>query len=63
MDGAPPHSTNVITNYLNDRFAGRWIGRFGPIAWPLRSPDLSPNDFFIWGYLKSKMFKYSNSKH
>lgn len=25
----------------------------GPIGWPLRSPDLTPLYFFLWGYLKS----------
>jgi len=24
--------------------------------WPPRSPDLTPCDFFLWGYLKSKIF-------
>ena len=28
------------------------------IGWPARSPDLNPCDFFLWGYLKSKV--YSN---
>ena len=25
--------------------------------WPPRSPDLTPVDFFLWGLLKSKMYK------
>lgn len=56
IDGAPPHSTVEVRRYLNETFENRWIGRFGPIAWPPRSPDLSPNDFFLWGYLKSKVY-------
>ena len=24
--------------------------------WPARSPDLTPLDFFLWGYLKSKVY-------
>lgn len=56
MDGAPPHSTNAVTNLLNHRFPGRWIGRFGPIPWAPRSPDLSPNDFFLWGYLHNTVY-------
>lgn len=56
MDGAPPHSTNTVRNYLNNIFPRRWIGRFGPIPWPPRSADLSPNDYFLWGYLKSKIY-------
>jgi len=26
------------------------------IEWPPRSPDLTPLDFFLWGYLKQKVF-------
>lgn len=28
------------------------------ISWPPRSPDLSPCDFFLWGYLKAEVFKH-----
>ena len=36
--------------------SGRWIGRRGAIEWPARSPDLTPCDFFLWGYLKNKVY-------
>ena len=35
------------------------MGRAGPIAWPARSPDLSPLDFWLWGYLKDKVYSHS----
>jgi len=35
------------------RFPDAWIGRGGPIPWPPQSPDLSPLDFFLWGYIKN----------
>jgi hypothetical protein len=56
MDGALPHSTRAITTFLNEAFENRWISRFEPTVWPARSPDLSPNDFFLWAYLKSKVY-------
>jgi len=28
------------------------------VEWPARSPDLSPCDVFLWGYLKEKVFKH-----
>ncbi|GBM03348.1 hypothetical protein AVEN_256893-1 [Araneus ventricosus] len=31
----------------------RWIGRGGPIPWSPRSPDITPLDFFLWGYVKN----------
>jgi len=37
-------------------FKNRWIGRDGPTPWPPRSPDITPLDFFLWGYVKDKGF-------
>ncbi|KAJ4446644.1 hypothetical protein ANN_13341 [Periplaneta americana] len=34
---------NVAPSHFS--LSARWIGRGGPIAWPLRSPDLSPRTF------------------
>jgi hypothetical protein len=36
---------------------GRWVGRDGPIPWPPRSPDITPLDFFLWGYVKDIVYK------
>jgi len=41
---------------LDAKFPNRWIGRDGPIPWPLRPPDITPLDFFLWGYVKDKVF-------
>ena len=38
-------------------FPGRWIGRGGPITWPPRSPDITPLDFFLWGYVKDRVYQ------
>lgn len=56
QDGAPPHFGINVRQYLDVTFPGRWIGRRGAIEWPPRSPDLTPLDFFLWGYLKSKVY-------
>lgn len=56
QDGAPPHYDVNVRNFLNATFPNRWIGRRGPLEWPARSPDLTPLDFFLWGYLKSKVY-------
>ena len=34
------------------------ISRFGDVPWPPRSPDLSTCDFFLWGYLKSRVYTH-----
>lgn len=56
QDGAPAHFAKRVRDYLNEKFPLRWIGRMGPIAWPARSPDLTPLDFFLWGYIKTKVY-------
>jgi len=39
-------------------FPGHLISRFGHVPWPPRSPDLSMCDFFLWGYLKSRVYTH-----
>ena len=55
MDGASIH--NGVTVYLRGIFGARWMGRYGPIRWPARSPDLNPLDFFYWPHLKNMLYK------
>ena len=57
QDGAPPHYFRKVVSYLNRKYPGKWIGRGGPIKWPSRSPDLTPCDFFLWGYIKDQVYK------
>lgn len=57
QDGAPPHYARPVREYLNYAFPNRWIGRRGAVEWPARSPDLTPLDFFLWGYVKSAVYK------
>ena len=56
QDGAPPHFNCFVTDVLNERFSDVSLGRGGPILWPPRSPDLSPLDFFLGGYIKNVVY-------
>lgn len=56
QDGAPAHNSRRATDFLNECFP-TWIGTNGPIRWPARSPDLTPLDFFFWGYVKDMLYK------
>jgi len=56
QDGATAHTARISMNVIRETFAGRLISRNGDIPWPPRSPDLSPCDFYLWGYLKSKVY-------
>lgn len=57
QDGAPPHNSRLVVNYLDERFGENWMGTNGPVRWPARSPDLTPLDFFIWGHLKEEVYR------
>jgi len=56
QDGAPAHYSTSVRRLLDHTFPGRWIGRRGPIEWAPRSPDLTPLDFFLWGYTKQLVY-------
>uniref|UniRef100_A0A914PX16 DUF4817 domain-containing protein n=1 Tax=Panagrolaimus davidi TaxID=227884 RepID=A0A914PX16_9BILA len=57
QDGAPAHFALDTRRLLNEVFPGRWIGRASPnLNMPPRSCDLTPEDFFLWGYIKSKVY-------
>jgi len=33
------------------------VRSFGDIAWPARSPDITVPHFFLWGFLKDRVFR------
>ena len=57
MIALQPASTST-SEVLNRVYSRKWIGRGGPVAWPARSPNLTPLDFFLWGHVKSIMYIY-----
>ncbi|GBN15125.1 hypothetical protein AVEN_173279-1 [Araneus ventricosus] len=51
----------MVGDFLNRELPHRWIGRTGLDDIPLlppppRSPDLTSCDFFLWGYVKDKVY-------
>jgi hypothetical protein len=57
QEGVTPHTVRTAMRVLNEMFPGRVISRRENIEWPARSPDLNACDFFLWGYLKSKVYE------
>ncbi|GFW75190.1 uncharacterized protein TNCV_448951 [Trichonephila clavipes] len=51
QDGATCHTARATIDLLKDTFGDRLISRFGPVNWPPRSCDLTPLDYFLWGYV------------
>ncbi|GFV39510.1 transposable element Tcb1 transposase [Trichonephila clavipes] len=55
-DGATCHTARATIDLLKDTFGDHLISRFGPVNWPPRSCDLTPLDYFLWGYVKSLVY-------
>jgi hypothetical protein len=55
-DGAPPHFSITIREFLDNVYPARWIARGGPTALPPRSPDLNPVDFHLRGHLQTLVY-------
>jgi hypothetical protein len=58
QDGAPAHTTLETLNMIQEFFDRRVISRNTAIAYPSRSCDLTPCDFFLWPYLKNSIFQH-----
>ena len=62
QDGARPHRTQLVFDLLYEYFrekiialdSSRFVGE--GTDWAPYSPDLNPCDFYLWGYLKEKVY-------
>ncbi|GFX60885.1 transposable element Tc3 transposase [Trichonephila clavipes] len=57
QEGTTCHTARATIDLLKDTFGDRLISRFGPVNWPPRSCDLTPLDYFLWGYVKSLVYE------
>jgi hypothetical protein len=55
-DGAPAHFSRAMRDVLSNAHHDRWTSRGGPTAWPPRSPDLNPLDFYLLGHLNTLVY-------
>ena len=55
QDGALPHISRPAQQILRCYFTECTISHAFPRRWPPRSLDLTPCDFWLWGYLTSKV--------
>ena len=56
QDGATCHTSDKIIGLLREKFPGRVFSRNGDYNWPPRSCHLTFLDFFLWGYVKDKVY-------
>ena len=50
------HTPNASLQLLYEMFGENIISQRCTLIWPPRSPDLSLPDFFLWGYLKERVY-------
>ena len=50
----------VVARQISKQYSSSchvFISREDPIVWPPRSPDLTPLDFFVWGFIKDVVYR------
>jgi hypothetical protein len=57
QDGTAAHTARIAMRVPYEMFSTRVISRRRNMERPARSPDLNACDFFLWGYLKSKVYE------
>ena len=63
QDGAHPHIANMVLDFLYEMFNFCVMSHQFPEChesgklWLPHSPDINPCDFFLWGFLKEKVFQ------
>ena len=57
QDGATPHAAGATIGLIREYSGGCIISRNTRHPWPANFPDLSPLDYFLWGHLRSTVYK------
>ncbi|GFX04239.1 uncharacterized protein TNCV_3973881 [Trichonephila clavipes] len=60
-DCAPAHKSAQPCTFLAQTFDIRIIDYGGQQEWPPRSHDLSPLDFFLWDFIKRRLYDHESS--
>jgi hypothetical protein len=55
-DGTPAHFSRSVRDVLSNTYHDRCIGTEGPAAWPPRSPDFNPLNFYLREQLKALVY-------
>ena len=56
QDSATPHTSLRSTAWMEENFRENFISFKTENEWPPHSPDLNPFDFYLWGYLKDRVY-------
>ena len=55
--GATAHTAAASREWIHEKFQDRVISLKTEFVWAPHSPDLNPLDFFLWGYLKDRVYR------
>jgi len=58
QDACPSHTSRLARTALNAMFPNKGIGKYSPINYPLRSPDLTVLDYYFWERIKDLVYLY-----
>jgi len=47
------YTANAVQTWLTGKFGDKFLPK---LKWPPKSSDLNPFDYFLWGYLKGRVF-------
>ena len=56
QDGSTCHIARFTMDLLRGESGEHFTSRSGPVNWPPRSCDLTPLDYFLWGYVKAHVY-------
>jgi hypothetical protein len=56
QDGASAPTARASMEVMREMFPEHVIVLRGELSWPARSPVLSASAYFLWGYLKAKVY-------
>ena len=59
QDGAKPHQARMVMEWLDSIFGDQMLAikSIRGDMWAPYSPDMNPCDFFLWGFLKEKVYQ------
>ena len=56
QDGASSHTSPISRDWVKNHFRKWVVSLKTKFEWAPHSPDLSPPVFFLWGYLRDKVY-------
>ena len=56
QNGSTCHTADATLEFFRLLFEDRIINRSADVVWPVRSCDLTPLDYYLWGAVKDRCY-------